>query len=177
VRSALALAVAATLAALACAEAAAPERRPARVLKVIDGDTLDVELDGRSWRVRLIGVDAPESHDSAKLDRLVARGHDRQAVMALGRRATAFARERLSDGHMALELDVDTRDRYGRLLAYVWLPDGTLLNAALLEHGQARLLTIPPNVRYVDRLVPLERDARRARRGMWATPTRAAPAP
>jgi micrococcal nuclease len=64
---------------------------------------------------------------------------------------------------------VETRDRFARLLAYVWLPDGTLFNATLLEAGQARLLTIPPNVRYVDRFRPLERAAREARRGLWAS--------
>jgi micrococcal nuclease len=141
------------------------------VRKVVDGDTIEVEREGGSLeRVRLIGIDAPEAHDSPKLDRLVARGQDRDAILALGRQATAFARERLLGRRVELELDVERRDRFGRLLAYVWLPDGSMVNATLLEAGQARLLTIPPNVRYVDRFVPLERAAREARRGLWAEP-------
>jgi micrococcal nuclease len=94
---------------------------------------------------------------------------ERDTILALGRASTTFTRERLLGRQVALELDVETRDRFGRLLAYVWLPDGTLFNATLLEAGQARLLTIPPNVRYVDRFRPLERAAREARRGLWAS--------
>jgi micrococcal nuclease len=141
------------------------------VRKVVDGDTIDVERDGGHVdRVRLIGIDAPEAHDSPKLDRLVARGQDRDATLALGRQATAFARERLLGRRVELEFDVERRDRFGRLLAYVWLPDGSMFNVTLLEAGQARLLTIAPNVRYVDRFVPLERAAREAGRGLWADP-------
>jgi len=120
-------------------------------------------------RVRLIGIDSPEAHESPKLDRQVASGRNREAILALGRTATAFTRERLAGRRIELEFDVETRDRFGRLLAYVWLADGTLFNATLLEAGQARLLTIPPNVRYVERFRPLERQAREAHRGLWAS--------
>lgn len=150
--------------------ARAVARHPAHVRAVLDGDTIEVDHSGRTDRVRLIGVDAPEAHESPKLDRLVARGHDRARILALGREATTFTRERLLGHEVHLELDVETHDRFGRLLAYVWLPDGTLFNATLLEHGHARLLTIPPNVRHVKRFVPLERAARVARRGMWGRP-------
>jgi micrococcal nuclease len=168
-----ALALSAVLAAVACAEPAGVSRQAATVRKVLDGDTIEVTRGDRTERVRLIGIDTPEAHDSPKLDRLVARGQDRARILALGRQATAFTRARLLGRQVELELDVERRDRYGRLLAYVWLPDGTLFNATLLAEGQARLLTIPPNVRYVDRLVPLERSAREARRGLWASlPTR-----
>jgi micrococcal nuclease len=161
------------VAALACVragESADSSRRPGVVRAVLDGDTIDVETRGRTQRVRLIGVDAPEAHDSPKLDRLVAQGHDRARILALGRRATAFTRERLLGRAVALELDVETHDRYGRLLAYVWLPDGSLFNATLLADGFARLLTIPPNVRHADEFVRLERAARTARTGLWAAP-------
>jgi micrococcal nuclease len=173
-----AAALAATCIAFACAgagDSADPAaRRPAQVRKVLDGDTIEVTHDGRTERVRLIGVDAPEAHDSPKLDRLVARGHDRARILALGRRAHAFTQARLLGRTVDLELDVETHDRYGRLLAYVWLPDGTLFNATLLEYGFARVLTIPPNVRYADRFVALERAARAARSGLWGTRTWAA---
>ena len=160
------------LGAAACAppaDSADAAREPATVRKVLDGDTIEVARGARIDRVRLIGVDAPEAHDSPKLDRQVAGGRDRDTILALGRASSVFTRERLLGRHVELELDVETRDRFGRLLAYVWLPDGTLFNATLLEAGQARLLTIPPNVRYVDRFRPLERAAREARRGLWAS--------
>jgi len=157
-------------AAFACA-APPGGRERAVVRNVLDGDTIEVDRGGRIDRVRLIGIDTPEAHDSPKLDRLVARGQDRGAILALGRRAGAFTRERLLGRRVELELDIEPRDRFGRLLAYVWLPDGSLFNATLLEAGQARLLTIPPNVRYVDRFAPLERAAREARRGLWAEPS------
>jgi micrococcal nuclease len=170
-----ALAVGAALATFACAEPPGTPppgpRQPATVRSVLDGDTIEVAREGRTDRVRLIGIDTPEAHESAKLERLVARGQDRAQILALGRQATAFTRERLLGRRVDLELDVEPRDRYGRLLAYVWLPDGTLFNATLLEAGQARLLTIPPNLRYVERFVPLERAAREARRGLWGSPT------
>jgi micrococcal nuclease len=67
-----------------------------------------------------------------------------------------------------LRFDVERRDRYGRLLAYVYrADDGTFVNAALVRDGYARPLTVPPNVRYADRFVQLAREARRAERGLW----------
>jgi micrococcal nuclease len=68
-----------------------------------------------------------------------------------------------------LELDVQSRDRYGRLLAYVWVQD-TMVNAELLRLGVAQVMTVPPNVRHRDRFRALERAARDSRRGLWATP-------
>src|SRR6185369_2334774 len=88
----------AALLAAACgapADSASGARQPAQVRKVVDGDTIEVERAGRIERVRLIGIDAPEAHDSPKLDRLVARGLDRSQILALGREATAFTRARL----------------------------------------------------------------------------------
>jgi micrococcal nuclease len=149
---------------LACAETPS-----ARVRVVLDGDTIEVARSGRTERVRLIGIDAPEAHDSPKLDRLIAQGQDRAQILALGRDATAFTRDRLLGREVELEFDVETRDRYGRTLAYVWL-DGVLFNATVVEAGHARLLTIPPNVRYVERLRVLERAARNAERGLWQVP-------
>ena len=150
-------------------------RRHGQVVRVLDGDTIVVDLGGRRTHVRLIGVDAPEAHESPKLDRQVAAGFDRAAILALGAEATAYTRMRLEGRSVALELDVETHDRYGRLLAWVWLPDGTLFNADLVASGYARLLTIPPNVRHLEVLRPLERQARAAGRGLWAAPPSARP--
>src|SRR5207244_169416 len=123
-----------------------PGHRPrGRVVHVVDGDTVDVRLGPRVERVRLIGIDAPEAHDSAKLDRDARRSHrSKAAIEAMGRRATEFTARRLGDQTVELEFDVERRDRYGRLLAYLWLPDGTLFNADILREGHAHVPTIAP---------------------------------
>ena len=143
--------------------------RRAVVVHVVDGDTVDVRLGPRVERVRLIGIDAPEAHDSAKLDRDARRSHrSKAAIEAMGRRATEFTARRLGDQTVELEFDVERRDRYGRLLAYLWLPDGTLFNADILREGYAHVLTIPPNVRYAPHFRALQREARATGRGLWS---------
>ncbi len=147
---------------------------PATVRRVVDGDTVVVRLkDRREELVRLIGVDSPELHESAKLAREAARtGRDAAAIQALGRRAARVTAGMLSPARRVdLELDVEHRDREGRLLAYIWREDGTLVNLALLDAGYARLLTIPPNVRHAHRFRACLAEARAARRGLWAGPT------
>ena len=140
-----------------------------RVVHVVDGDTVDVRLGPRVERVRLIGIDAPEAHDSAKLDRDARRSHrSKAAIEAMGRRATEFTARRLGDQTVELEFDVERRDRYGRLLAYLWLPDGRLFNAEILREGYAHVLTIPPNVRYASHFRALQREARATGRGLWS---------
>ena len=142
--------------------------RRAVVVHVVDGDTVDVRLGARRERVRLIGVDAPEAHDSEKLERDARRTHrSKAAIEAMGRRASEFTARRLQNEAVGLELDVERRDRYGRLLAYLWLPDGTLFNADILHAGYAHVLTIPPNVRYASHFRAIEREARLAGRGLW----------
>jgi micrococcal nuclease len=140
----------------------------ARVVRVVDGDTVVVLRAGREERVRLIGVDTPELHPSPKLDRDAERsGRDRAAIQAMGTRAAQFTQAELLARLVRIERDVQARDRYGRTLAYLWLDDGRLFNAELVRAGYARVLTIPPNVKYAARLLALEREARRAGRGLW----------
>jgi micrococcal nuclease len=153
-----------------------PPPQPGRFLegtvrRVIDGDTVVVRLaDSRQERVRLIGVDTAEVHESEKLTREIARtGRDGATLRGLGRRAAAFTTALLPPGSRVwLELDVERHDRDKRLLAYVWRADGMLVNLALLEAGQAQLLTIPPNVRYAYGFRACAAAARAARRGLWA---------
>ncbi|HXF72049.1 MAG TPA: thermonuclease family protein, partial [Actinomycetota bacterium] len=133
---------------------AAGPGRPARVLRVIDGDTVEVRFRGRVEDVRLIGVDTPET---------VAPG---EPVECYGREASAFTERRLEGRRVRLELDVELRDPYGRLLAYVWV-DGKLFNEVLVREGFAQVATFPPNVRYVDRFLAAQREARREGRGLW----------
>ncbi len=135
------------------------------VTKVIDGDT--IELQNRE-RVRFIGIDAPEAWPSHKLERDRKRTKkDRETIIAMGKIATEFTKNLVEGKKVKLEFDVEKKDRYGRLLAYVYLPDGRMLNAELVKEGYARVYTFPPNVKYVDMFLELQREARENNRGLW----------
>ncbi|RJP75110.1 MAG: nuclease [Candidatus Zixiibacteriota bacterium] len=123
------------------------------VERVVDGDTF--VLAGGD-RVRLIGVDTPETK------------HPSRPVEHFGREAGEFTRRMLQGKRVRLEYDVQPHDRYGRILAYVYLEDGTFFNAELVRQGYARAATYPPNVKHADEFVRLEREAREADRGLWA---------
>jgi micrococcal nuclease len=145
------------------------------VRRVIDGDTVVVHLaNGRRERVRLIGIDTPEVHESPKLAREIARtGRDAAAIQRRGRHAAALTSALLpASRRIGLELDIEPRDREGRLLAYVWRDDGVLVNLALLESGHARPLAVAPNVRYADHFRVCAATARGAQRGLWAAADR-----
>jgi len=139
------------------------------VLHVVDGDTIRVQLPGGPTAVRLIGIDAPEEHESDRLDRAARSNHrSKGTIQALGRLASEFTRRQLLGRSVSLELDVEDRDRYGRLLAYVWLDERTLFNAEIVRAGYATAYTVPPNVRYAEWFRALEREARTERRGLWS---------
>jgi micrococcal nuclease len=165
----LAAAALALLLAVQTPTAASPALQ-ATVLRWLDGDTALVHVGGRTERVRLIGIDAPEASPSDR-----ARDQARRLGIPLGELLRLGAASRAAASRLApagsqvrLELDVQQRDRYGRLLAYVWLPDGSMLNERLLLEGQALLLTIPPNVRYAERFREAQRKARERGVGLWA---------
>jgi micrococcal nuclease len=124
------------------------------VERVVDGDTIIVGLRDDDVRVRLIGVDSPES---VKPD---------TPVQCFALAASHFTTSRLTGTRVRLELDVDRFDRYGRTLAYVWL-GRTLFNQELVARGYAVVETIPPDVKYVDRFLAAQRDAREHHRGLW----------
>jgi micrococcal nuclease len=148
------IALLAALAAVAtgCSDpATGGSERTVRVERVVDGDTIVIT---GGERVRLIGVDTPES---VKPD---------TPVQCFAREASAFL-ERLVEGRkVRLELDVEERDRYGRLLAYVYRGD-LFVNAELVRRGYATVATFPPNIRHVDTFVRLQREARQNERGLW----------
>jgi micrococcal nuclease len=122
------------------------------VVRVVDGDTL--VLDGGE-RVRLIGVNTPETKDP------------RRPVEYFGKEASAFVR-RVAEGKRArLEYDQERADRYGRTLAYVYLEDGTFLNAEIIRQGYGHAYTRFP-FRYADEFRAYEREARENNRGLWA---------
>lgn len=140
-----------------------------RVLRVIDGDTVKIEYGASGESVRLIGIDAPESSSNSKAARDSKR-HNRSvdSIVGSGKRSSAFVRSVLKKGdYVTLEFDVQQRDRYGRLLAYVYLADGRMLNELVVSSGYAYLLTVPPNVRYRDRLRDAYTKARNSGAGLW----------
>ena len=121
--------------------------------KVIDGDT--IKLDGGE-RVRLIGVDTPEKDDS------------RPAMRQLAAAATGFTRRLCERRSVRLEYDFERQDRYGRTLAYVFLKDGTFVNAEIVQQGYGFAYTRFP-FRYLEEFRAYEREARAAGRGLWAS--------
>lgn len=147
------LALLLVLAAAATARAAGPPLEGV-VIKVVDGDTIHVRVHERVERVRYIGVNTPEVRHSF-------RGEEPG-----GRAARETNRRLVAGRQVRLELDVQSRDPHGRLLAYVWI-GATMINAELVRQGYAQVMTVPPNVRYQRLFVHLERDARQAGRGLW----------
>jgi micrococcal nuclease len=120
-----------------------------RVSRVVDGDTVELS---RSGRARLIGVDTPEVYGG---------------VECFGREASAFAERELAGQTVRIRPGVQERDRYGRLLVYLYV-DGDMFNEVLVRRGYASALTVPPNVEHADTFVKLAREARRRNAGLWS---------
>ena len=138
-------------------------RSDATVTRIVDGDTIHVDLDGRVTTIRIIGIDTPEM-DGPYTDE-----------ECFGQEATRYTEQALAGREVELEFDVDRTDRYDRTLAYVWVGN-ELFDERILEDGYAVLLTVPPNVRYVDRLTQAQRAGREAGAGLWgACPRRLSP--
>lgn len=127
----------------------ASERVEAQVLRVVDGDTIRVRIDGEIHALRYIGIDSPELNEQG------------------GAEARAANAELVADQIVYLERDVSDTDQYGRLLRYVYLTDGTLVNAELVRRGYARSVSYPPDVGKQWLLDDMEREAREAERGIW----------
>jgi micrococcal nuclease len=131
-----------------------PGRLEARVVAVVDGDTARMLVDGREESVRYIGIDTPESAIPG------------ERPECFGKRA-AHANASLVEGKtVTLVLGDERRDRYGRLLAYVYLGE-RFVNAEILRRGLARTLAIAPNIDFADRLAAIQRAAANAGRGLW----------
>ncbi|MCX5791868.1 MAG: thermonuclease family protein [Elusimicrobia bacterium] len=150
--------------------AAGPATEPAKVLYVVDGDTIKVELAGRKESIRLIGIDTPESKANAKAKKDAGRSRqDIKTIVSLGKAATKFTKSIVKPGDIVyIEQDVEPRDRYGRILAYVYLRSGEMLNEKIIAAGYASVMTIPPNIRYQERFVRGYKVAREGSLGLWA---------
>ena len=125
------------------------------VVRAIDGDTLEL---ANKEHVRLIGIDTPESRKNEKALKDSRRsGMDVNTIVGLGQKAKSFVQQLVGKKHVRLEFDVVQRDKYGRLLAYVYLlPDGDnetqemFVNATIIQQGYASPMSIPPNVKFAD---------------------------
>ena len=136
------------------------------VTRIVDGDTIQVAIGGRLFKLRYIGINAPESVDP------------NSPVEPFGREASAANSALVRGKTVILERDVSDVDEYGRLLRYVWLRSGnyhTMVNFVLVSRGYAHAARHPPDVRYADVFRGAERDARNAGRGLWGLP--ASPSP
>ena len=141
---------------LPCPVASQDDSATVQVVRVIDGDTIQVCcVFGDRVKVRYIGIDTPETH------------HPMRGVEPYGMEA-AEANRKLVDGKtVRLEFDVQQFDKYGSTLAYVYLEDDTFVNAWLVEHGYAMVMTVPPNVKHQELFLRLQREAREERRRLW----------
>jgi len=129
-----------------------------KVAKFDDGDTIVVDMNGTDETVRFIGVDTPETHDPRKV------------VQCFGQAAAAFTKQLIGNSLIRLEADPlnTNRDRYGRLLRYIYLPDGTLVNAEIIKQGYGfAYLSFP--VTKADEFRAYEKKAREANRGLWSS--------
>ena len=127
------------------------------VKSVVDGDTFWADNGSeKGIKIRLIGIDAPETRNTG-----------RKAIGYFGQQSKEYLTRLLENKKVRLEYDVDKVDQYNRTLAYVFLTDGTFVNAELVRQGYAMVMTIPPNVKYADRFVKLERKARKNNKGLW----------
>jgi micrococcal nuclease len=128
-----------------------------RVVRVVDGDTIKVRRGRSSETVRYIGVDTPET---VKPD---------TPVQCFGKRASTFNRRLVAGRRVRLRFGRERRDRYGRLLAYVYTRQSKLsVSALLISGGYGRELTIPPNTAHAEAFARLERRARMRGRGLWS---------
>ena len=136
----------------------------AEVTRVIDGDTIEVNIEGHLYKVRYIGIDTPETVHPAK------------PVEYFGKEASEKNRELVEGKTVRLEKDVSETDKYGRLLRYVWVDD-VMANAELVRLGYAQVSTYPPDVKYQALFLQLQREAEEAGLGLWAEPVPEPPRP
>jgi len=120
--------------------------------KIYDGDTISAFVNGHFEKIRLIGIDAPEKDQ---------RPWGRKARECLGSLISA------ADSRVSLEYDIDKRDKYGRILAYIWTQNGQMINEEMMKNGCAVLFTFPPNVRYAERFLVAQKKAQEHKAGIW----------
>jgi len=128
-----------------------------QVTKFDDGDTIIVSMEGKLEKIRFIGVDTPETHDP------------RKPIQCFGKAASAHTKEMIGENRVRLEADPtnSNRDRYGRLLRYVYLPDGTLVNKKIIADGYGFALVAFPFTK-MEEFKAAQKDARENNKGLWS---------
>jgi micrococcal nuclease len=137
------------------------EGERAVVTKVVDGDTMEVLINGQSFNVRFVGIDTPETVDP------------RRPVGCFGKESSNETKRLLTGKNVILQKDISNTDKYNRILRYVYLPldDGSFLfvNDYLVREGFANVYTYPPDVKYNEKFREAEKEARENKRGLWAS--------
>ncbi len=128
------------------------------VTRVVDGDTIVVNLHGEDAKVRLIGIDTPEIH------------HPKRPVQCFGYEAKDFLEKLIDQKEVRLEKDVNDKDVYGRYLRYVWLDDN-FINETLVKEGYAFAKSYPPDIKYQEKFKEAEQYARTNQEGLWSSET------
>ena len=139
------------------------------ITKVFDGDTFEAEINGKKEKVRMLGIDTPEKFDSDKLTRDMERTKkDSETIKKLGELSSQFTRKLLEGKKVLLEPDKsqDDKDKYGRLLRYVYLEDGTFVNEKIVAEGYAVVFR-KFKVSKEKELIDAETDARKGKKGLW----------
>jgi micrococcal nuclease len=171
IRTALLIAILATASSVSAEFIPLLATKKPLVAYVVDGDTIGVRIDRGLEKVRLIGIDTPESRKNERAALQAERSHrDIKTIMEFGRRAKDTLKGLLPKGtEVRIEYDVQKRDKYGRLLGYVYTADNAMVNEEMVARGYAQLLTMPPNVRYADRFKKALAKSQREKRGLWAS--------
>jgi len=145
------------------------ERKEYVITKVFDGDTFEAEANGKKEKVRMLGIDTPEKFDSDKLTRDIERTkRDSETIKKLGELSSVYTRNLLDGKKVLLEPDKtqDDKDKYGRLLRYVYLEDGTFVNKKIVAEGYAVVFR-KFKVSKEKELIGAEEDARKEKKGLW----------
>jgi len=149
------------------------QQRSATVARIMDGETLKIDINGQKELIKFIGLDTPKSklHRQAERDAIQSR-QDFLPMTSMGIEAMRYLKRLVKTGDtVTIEFDVETRDKEGILLGYVYLPDGKMLNEEILRAGHAYLMTNAPNVKYQKKLVQARDEAWKYGRGVWKKKT------
>jgi len=146
-----------------------PGWESARVIRVISGDTLTVQFNSKWEEFKMIGIKTPDINNNNSIYAEAVRQNLPLAeVIRRGRQSTQYLGQLLHYGNQVwLEFDTQKRDRFGRLLGYVYLPSGKMVNQMILEEGYAFLDILPPNLRYQDRFFQAFKRGKEQKRGYW----------
>lgn len=142
-----------------------------KLIKIIDGDTIKVKSLStlQEFKIRLIGIDTPETKENKKLLRDITKNNQtKDEIIRMGITSKEFTKNLLLNSkYLYLEYDIQIYDKYNRRLAYVYLENGQMLNYILVREGYAKVYTIPPNVKYQDKLLEAQRIAIKEKKGLW----------